>query len=209
MLELGDDCMNKKVIFIFIITLAALGALMYSTFGPGAGVPTSARVNPVSLKAMPVSVTSTSTTTAVNAYHNKDLAENFYTIQFPQAWSVGPNQPGGYTFTFQGGTARVETMDVPDNSTLELFVLSQDEPQLRKTLVGYQRLDYQATTVNGNPAYRLTYTYTQNGTTKQTVRTFIAGADKVGVITLTSDAAQSTAFASVFNAVIRSFNWEK
>jgi hypothetical protein len=150
-----------------------------------------------------------STSGTVNAYHNRDLAENFYTIQFPQAWQLGPNQPGGYVFTFTGGNAKVETMDVPDNSTLELFVLSQDEPKLKNSLTGYKRVNYQKMQINGNGAYQLTYTNTQNGATYQTIRTYITGADKAGVITLTSDINQNTTLTPIFTSIINSFNWEK
>ncbi len=201
--------MNIKVIFIAILTLIALAGLTFYAFGPGSAGHITPKVNPSSLKPSPVTSTATSTTLAVSAYHNRDLAENYYTIQFPQSWTLGPNQPGGYTFTFTSGTAKVETMDVADNTTLELFVLSQDEPKLKTSLVGYKRVNYQKIQVNSSDAYQLTYTSTQNGTTYQTIRTYITGADKAGVITLTADATQSTTLAPVFAAIMNSFHWEK
>ena len=201
--------MNNKVIFITILTIIALGGLTFYAFGPGSAGHTAPTVNPSSLKPSLITNSATSTTGTVSAYHNRDLAENFYTIQFPQAWQLGPNQPGGYAFTFTGGSAKVETMDVPDNSTLELFVLSQDEPKLKKSLAEYKRVNYQKMQVNGNDAYQLTYTNTRNGVTYQTVRTYIAGADKAGVITLTYDFNQSATLAPVFTSIINSFHWEK
>jgi hypothetical protein len=201
--------MNKKVIFITVLTLVALGGLTFYTFGPGAAGHTTPTVNPSSLKPSPVSTVASGTAVAINAYHNRDLVENYYTIQFPQVWQLGPNQPGGYVFTFNGGAAKVETMDVADNTTLELFVLSQDEPKLKTSLAGYKRVDYKKIQVNGSDAYQLTYTSIQNGVTAQTIRTYITGADKAGVITLTSDIAQSTVLAPLFAAVVSSFRWEK
>jgi hypothetical protein len=200
--------MNKKVISIALLTLVALGGLVFYTYGP-ASHPVGPTVNPASLKATPTQSNTGSSTSAVNTYHNRDLTENFYTIQFPQSWKLGPNQPGGYTFTFNGGTARVETMDVPDNSTLELYVLSQDEPKLKSSLTGYKRVNYQKLSVNGSDAYQLTYTSTTNGVSQQTIRTYITGADKAGVITLTSGANQFTSMAPVFNSIVSSFHWEK
>jgi hypothetical protein len=195
--------MNKKVIFIALLTLIALGGLAFYTYGP-ASHPIGPTVNPVSLKP-----TLEQNNGSVNIYHNRDLAENFYTIQFPQSWQLRPNQPGGYSFTFSGGTAKVETMDVPDNSTLELYVLSQDEPKLKSSLTGYKRVNYQKVSVNGSDAYQLAYTSTTNGVSSQTVRTYITGADKAGVITLTSDTNQITSTAPIFTAIINSFRWEK
>jgi hypothetical protein len=200
--------MNKKVIFITLLTLVALGGLIFYTYGP-ASHPIGPTVNPASLKPTPTQNNTGSSTSAVNTYHNRDLTENFYTIQFPQSWQLGPNQPGGYSFSFSGGTAKVETMDVPDNSTLELYVLSQDEPKLKASLSGYKRVNYQKVSVNGSDAYQLTYTSTANGTSYQTIRTYITGADKAGVITLSADANQATALALTFSSIINSFRWEK
>jgi len=204
----GVSHMNKKVIFVALLTLVALGGLAFYTYGP-ASHPVGPTVNPASLKPTPTQNNISSSTSAVNTYHNRDLMENFYTIQFPQSWQLGPNQPGSYSLTFNGGTAKVETMDVPDNSTLELYVLSQDEPKLKSSLTGYKRVNYQKLSVNGSNAYQLTYTITVNGTSYQTIRTYITGADKAGVITLAADANQATALAPTFSLVINSFRWEK
>ncbi len=201
--------MNNKIIFILVLTLAALGMLTFFTFGPATNMRIGIRVNPSSLQPTSISNVATGTNAALNVYHNRDLAENFYTIQFPQSWQLGQNQAGGYTFTFGGGTAKVETMDVPDNSTLELYVLSQDEPKLKSSLSGYKRVNYQKLSVNGSDAYQLTYTSTVNGTSYQTVRTYITGADKAGVITLTANTNQVGSIASIFNPTINSFHWEK
>lgn len=200
--------MNKKIIFIAILTFVALGGLVFYTYGP-ASHPVGPTVNPASLKPTPAQSNSTGKNIAVNTYHNRDLAENFYTIQFPQSWTPQTNQAGSYAFTLDSGTAKVETMDVPDNSTLELFVLSQDEPKLKSSITGYVRTNYQKLTVNGNAAYQLVYTSSQNDVLYQTTRTYITGADKAGLITLTVRADQSGSVALAFTAIIQSFQWEK
>ncbi len=200
--------MNKKIIFIAILTLVALGGLVFYTYGP-ASHPVGPMVNPASLKPSPVTSSASSTSATVSAYHNRDLAENFYTIQFPQSWTPQANQAGSYSFTFGSGTAKVETMDVPDNSTLELFVLSQDEPKLKSSITVYARTGYQKLTVNGNAAYQLVYTSSQNGVSYQTTRTYITGADKAGLITLTVRVDQSSSVAPTFAAILQSFKWEK
>ncbi len=200
--------MNKKIIFILIITLTVLAGLTFYTFGSGAHR-LSLTTNPNSLKPTPVVPSVKTPTVVFNAYHNKDIAENFYTIQFPAVWQLGPNQPGEYAFAFKGGSAKVETMDVPDNSTLELFVLSQDEPKLKSSIAGYKRIDYQKISLNGVDAYQLMYASMRSGTAYQTIRTYITGADKAGVITLSSFSDKSASLSPAFSAIINSFRWEK
>jgi hypothetical protein len=199
--------MNNKITVIAVLTLVAFAALSFYTYGPGSKGHTTATVNPASLKPAPIA--DTSTASVMSAYHNRDFAENYYTIQFPQTWTLEPNQPGGYDFKFAGGNAKVETMDVPDNSTLELYVLSQDEPKLKVAIIGYKRVNYQKMQINGSDAFQLTYTSAQNGAANQTIRTYITGADKAGVITLMSDATQVQALAPTFASVLNSFRWEK
>lgn len=203
----GSFHMNKKVITIGILTLVALGGLIFYTYGP-ASHPIGPTVNPTSLQPTP-NQNNGGSNSAVNTYHNRDLVENFYTIQFPRDWKLEPVQPGEYVFSFSQGAASVETMDVPDNSTLELFVLSQDEPKLKSSFSGYTRLNYKTLLVQGNSAYQLVYTIVKNGVSYQTTRTYISGADKSGVITLSADASQATAFAPIFDSIMNSFQWEK
>ncbi|MDE1925067.1 MAG: hypothetical protein KGH79_02720 [Patescibacteria group bacterium] len=203
--------MNKVVISIFALAIIALGGLTAYTFSPLSKKSIVPQVNPASLTPTQGSAqVGSSTPVALNVYHNRDMAENYYTISVPKAWQLQPNPPaGGYGFTFQSGSASIGLMDVPDNSTLELYILSQDEPSLKKTIPGYTRTQYQKLSVNGLEAYQLTYTSTENGTQHQSVRTYIAGADHAGLLTLTSDASMASQMQPTFNAVVNSFNWEK
>jgi hypothetical protein len=99
-------------------------------------------------------------------------------------------------------------MDVPDNTTLELYVLSQEEPRLKKESNGYKRIDYQKVSINGSQAYQLTYQAAKNGKTNTIVKTYITGADQAGVITVTIPQDQFTAEQPIFAPFINSFNWE-
>jgi hypothetical protein len=200
---------NTKIIFTALCTLIALGALTYYSFGPGANTRVVAKPNPLSLQATPTQTTVGNKNVAFNTYHNKDLIENFFTIQFPKDWQTQASQAGGYTLSFTGGTASVQTIDVPDNSTLELFVLSQEEPKLKASNIGYARLDYKKTSVNGSDAYQLSYSSTKNGTTSQTTRTYIAGADKAGLIVFDVAANQASTYSDFFGTIVTSFHWEK
>ncbi len=200
--------MNKKVTAIFIITLAALGVLWAYSFGPISGT-VAIKANPASLQSTPQQTVIAQQNIAFGVYHNKDLAENFYTIKFPQTWQLQPNSPAGsYRFASDNGSGSAELQDVADNTTLELFVLSQAEPALKKSEAGYLRVSYQKTSVNGNDAYQLTYRSTASGTDYETIKTYITGADHAAVITLTATQSGFASIQPLFASILTSFQWE-
>lgn len=202
--------MNKKVIFILFLTIVVLVVLYLYSFGPLASKRTAKNFNAASLRSTQTqNLNAGNKNQTFNTYHNKDLKENYYTVKLPRDWKVraGKN-PGSYSASFSSGIGTIELMDVPDNSTLELFVLSQDEPKLRTSLTGYSRTDYKKILVNGNESYQLTYISKINSDTFQTIRTYIAGKDHAGLITLTSKQSDLQNTQPLFNLVINSFNWE-
>lgn len=201
--------MNKKIIFIFILTVIALAILTFYAFGPSSAIHINPQPNPVSLQSTTAQTTVGQKNLALSVYHNKDLAENFYSVSVPQSWGVqASTQAGEYDFAFDGGTAKIGLQDVSDNTTLELFVLSQEEPSLKKSTAGYKRLDYQKITVNGNNAYQLIYTSNTNGINYETIKTYITGQDHAGVITFSAPQNSIITLKSVFDLVINGFRWE-
>jgi len=203
-----DEDMNKKVIAIFVIAIIALVMLWAYAFGPLAGTGV-IRINPSSLKPTVTQTTVSNQNITFNVYHNKDLIENFYTIKFPQTWQLqSNNEVGCYHFVFDNGSGSAELQDVADNTTLELFVLSQEEPIFKKTIAGYNRLDYKKTSVNGNDAYQLTYHSTASGTDYETVRTYITGPDHAAVVTLTAKQSDFANMQPLFASILNNFQWE-
>jgi hypothetical protein len=201
--------MNKKIIIIFILTIIALVVLWLYSFGPLAGTKV-AKVNPESLKTVSQQNAISGQSIIFNIYHNKDLTENFYTIKFPQSWQLQiENSAGSYHFVFDKGNGSAELQDVSDNTTLELFVLSQEEPKLKKTLNNYVHLDYKKTSVNNNDAYQLIYQSAINNKTYKTIETYITGQDHAAVITLSSEAQNFADFQQIFYSILNSFQWEK
>lgn len=99
-------------------------------------------------------------------------------------------------------------IDVPDNSTLELFILSQQEPQFKKTISGYHRIDYKKLSVQRNEAYQLTYQSRKDNETYETLRTYIAGSDQAGVITFTVKQSSFNEIYPLLNSIIQTFRWE-
>jgi hypothetical protein len=200
--------MNKKVLIVMVLAVVSLVAVWAYSLGPLAGKRT-AKVNPASLRSTPQQANVGQTNVALGVYHNRDLAENHYTIKFPEAWSMQPtSRPGSYRLVFDGGSASAELMDVPDNSTLELFVLSQEEPKLKKSIIGYARIEYQKVTINGNDAYRLTYGGTVQGGDYETIRTYFAGQDQAAVVTLSARRDRFPDVQPVFALILESFRWE-
>ncbi len=200
--------MNKKVVTIFILTLTALAVLWVYSFGPlsRAMIP---RSNPTSLRPTPMQTIVSNQNVAFSVYHNRDLAENFYTVKLPQTWQLqSSSQVGSYQFTFSGRSDSVALQDVADNTTLELFVLSQDEPNLKKATAGYGRINYQKILVSGNDAYQLTYRSTTSGTDYETVKTYITGLDHAAVITFTARQSDFADMRPLFDSIINSFHWE-
>jgi hypothetical protein len=177
-----------------------------------------ASINPVSSQPTPSTpVVVNNTEVQMNAFHNKDVRENYYTFSAPSEWevqywtdtSIVGTSPSGYLFTFPGGSSSIEQIDVPDNSTLELFILSQQEPELKtRTIPGYVRTDYQKLTVNGNEAYTLSYDSTEDGGHFKNTRTYIAGPDQAIVIRFHTLPETMTSMQSLFTQITESFNWE-
>lgn len=200
--------MNQKVIAVLILTVVALAVLWAYSFGPLSET-RAPEPNPVSLQPIPEQTAVAQDKVKFNVYHNKDLKENFYTIKFPQTWSLQAKNPAGsYHFTFTEGSGSAELIDVPDNSTLELFVLGREEPRLKKSIRGYRRVNYQKLVVNGNDAYQLLYhSNTPDNVDETTLRTYIAGQDQATVITLTATQKDFASFQSVFLMIINSFQW--
>jgi len=201
--------MNKLVIIVFVLMATALVWLGLISFGPLAKSRTLAHLNPSSVR--PETTTNVSTPRGgveYNVFHNRDLKENYYRIQFPRDWTVQSGKAaGGYALTFPGGSGTADLIDVPDNSTLELFVLSQELPRLKKELLSYRQMSYEKTTLDGHEAHRLAYQTGTAGQLQQTIRTYIGGADHGEVITLTA-AANDTTLTPLFASVENSFHWE-
>ena len=215
--------MNKTVVAILTLTVVALVGLILISFGPLANMRKAAQRNPASLQP-----TQSSTGTpqgqqpaqtsqpaqpaqtpepAPNTYHNVDSRENFYTVTVPGDWQVtAGSSTGSYDLRFPKGKGTVALMDVPDNTTLELYLLSRVEPDLKRTVANYARLDYQKLTLKGNEAYELVYS--GGAVPTKTAAVYVAGQDQAGVITLDAGPTDFDGLKPVFDNLINSFGWE-
>ncbi len=194
--------MNLKVVVVLLGTIIALAALTLFSFGPLARERHTARPRPESLKPVVSAVQGEVT------FHNRDSRENYFGITAPREWQAkSGDKLGSYIFTFDHATGSVELMDVPDNSTLELYVLSREEPRLKTTTPGYRRDSYEKQTISGVDAYRLSYLSSSAGVECQTVRTYVTGQDMAGVMTFTVPRVDSSSWTTI-DSVITGFRWE-
>jgi hypothetical protein len=200
---------NGKVLVIIILTVAALVLLYLFTLGPLYRNANTIVANPDSLKAAKAeNITVAQKPLTFNQYHNRDLVENFYSVKLPANWQMTRSeQNGGYVIKKDDATITIELMDVPDNSTLELYVLSQQEPGF-KAFPGYQRISYAAATLNGNQDCQLVYTLKRDGKSWQFRRDYIAGADRAIAASLEAPQSEFPSYAPVYEAVLGSFGWE-
>lgn len=197
--------MNKKVMTVIILAVIALGIVYLYSFGPLANQRQVVQPNPESLKPTTGQVSSQGMT----EYHNRDLKENYYRIDLPQSWQVKSGAAlGSYLFSSNAGKGSAELADVPENTTVELFVLSQEEPRLKKEVPGYERKSYQKLTTGGSDSYELKYASTLNGEQYENVRIYITGQDRAVVITMTVLQKEFTSLSQVVDAVVASFKWE-
>jgi hypothetical protein len=201
--------LNIKVLVILILTVAALVLLYLFTLGPLYQNANTIVANPDSLKAAKAeTITVGQQPLAFNQYHNRDLVENYYTVKLPTDWQMQKSEgKGGYVIKKDNATITIELMDVPDNSTLELYVLSQQEPGFEAS-PGYKRLSYAATTINGNQDCRLVYTAKRDGKSWQFRRDYIAGADRAIAASLEAPQGEFAGYAPVYEAVLGSFGWD-
>ncbi len=194
--------MNRKVAVVLLLTFVALVVLTLYSFGPLAGKRRAARPKPQSLKP------AASVVQGDVSFHNRDSRENYFGITVPKAWDTKAGDlPGSYRLAFDHGTGTVELMDVPDNSTLELYILSQDEPRLKAKTTGYARAAYEKQSLGGVEAYRLSYLRSAGGGEERTVREYVSGQDMAGVLTFTTPATDSSSWPAI-DSVIAGFRWE-
>jgi len=213
--------MNKTVISIVILTVLALVFLTLVSFGPLKGLKKTPGPNPESLKPIAQNLTPPSPPTSTSSpalpsppnsaaviYNNVDVTENHYQVSVPHSWQMtAGDKPGSYNIAYQGGAGQIRLMDVPDNTTLELFLLSREEPRLKKEVSGYQRLDYQKSIINGANSYELVFEEGSEAKLR-TIAAYITGQDQAAVITLRVGTADFENLRPSFDNLINSFQWK-
>lgn len=141
-------------------------------------------------------------------YENKDMPENYYSINFPSKYVVKHgDKPGSLISDVTNATFTVNLQDIPDDSTLDLYVLTNIEPSLNASQSNYQRTNFEKFDLNNNKALELSYAYENLTKSNKSIKTFIEGQDQAAVITLTSPSKEYLSYNSTVNNVLNSFRW--
>lgn len=149
-------------------------------------------------------------TVPMNIFDNRDMPENYYSVQFPANSEVmHGNKEGILVARSHQGIISTELMDVPDNSNLQQYILTQVEPSLQSSLQGYNRINFSQFTVASNNALALTYTWKNSTSEMESVKTFVAGPDHAMLITSSWPRNEFNQNKPLTSAVVYSFQWER
>jgi hypothetical protein len=201
--------MNNTILIFLILTIVVILLLVLFAFGSRLKGE-STKFNPSALKtsdSLMVSVDDSLMSYAI--YHNKDKRENFYTVRFPSTWKITSSKPGEYDISYQGATGYLKLMDIPDDTNLQLYILSQIEPKLKKELRGYKRIDYRDIVVNGTEGFQFEYEYSVGKERWSTFTDYISGVDNACTISFTSKHSMFPKQITNFKKVIYTFRWEQ
>ena len=162
--------------------------------------------NPIALAGKNASNASSSSM-IMNIFANKDLPENFYSISFPQSTILthGKN-PGSFVAKFQNLFSSIDLQDIPDDSNVNLYMLTVAKPNL-KMLPDYKELSSNQFKIGNNRAYDIKYTWSNSSEQLETLKTFIEGKDQAAVVTFSGPVQDYNKNNSTLNSILHSFNW--
>jgi hypothetical protein len=142
------------------------------------------------------------------SYHNKDKRKNYYAVSFPTDWQVHSSNHGQYDISHDGITGYLKLLEIPNDTTLQLYILGQIEPKLKKELKGYKRIDYRDILVNGAEGFQLEYEYKIGKVKYGSFTDFISGEDNACIISFTSNRKIFQEQIKNFKSIIYTFKWE-
>lgn len=144
----------------------------------------------------------------LSVYENRDMFENYYSIEFPSDTTViHGSKPGNLVASKEGVVFMSRLEDIPDDTTVQLHIITHDEPELKASLKDYSQVSFNQSTIGKNRAWSLVYTW-QNGTAEmESSRTYVEGQDQAMVIECTTPSQEFGKSDAIRNAVTESFQW--
>ena len=144
-------------------------------------------------------------------YENREKPENFYSIQFPNSIRVvHGKEPAEYLGKSLQGTFSVELIDIPDDSNVELFILTNIKPSLESSLDSFKQINFSPLSIDGHRAWELAYTWKNNTTPMTSLKTIVEGADEANAITYSGELKQfinQGLNSTLIQPVLKSFHW--
>ena len=146
------------------------------------------------------------------AYENREKPENFYLIQFPSNANVlHGNKSGSYTAKLSHGIFSVDLVDIPDNSNVELYLLTKVKPALESSIKNFNQISFNQLSIGGNRAWDLTYAWKNSTAEMESIKTFVEGSDEAAAITYSGLRQQfvdnQNINSTVIQPVLKSFHW--
>jgi hypothetical protein len=154
---------------------------------------------------------SSSLSVPMSLFENREKIENFYSIQFPSSSTVlHGNESGSYVAKFSKGNFSVGLIDIPDNSNVQLYVLTQVKPSLKSSIKDFNLGGIKQLTLNGHRAWEIIYTWKNMTRNMESIKTFVEGMDNAATITFSWPKQQSTdqiINSTIIGPVLTSFHW--
>ncbi len=210
--------MNKSRILILVIGVAVVIAFSLYSFNPFLAAPKAGTkiepaknlvslVNP-SNNTIQQNLPMPSGASKMSVFENHDSAGNYYSIQFPSEANVEHGEkPGSFIARLSQSTLSVELVDIPDNSNVQLHILTQDEPSLKSSLQDYNRVSLNQIKIGDTRSWNLVYMW-KNGTSgMESMKTFVEGSDNAALITFSGPSQEFGQSNSTINSVMESFRW--
>jgi hypothetical protein len=144
-------------------------------------------------------------------YENREKPENFYSIQFPTNVTVIHGiKPGSLVAESPQGVFSVDLVDIPDDSNVELYLLTNVKPSVESSLQNFSQIKFSSTSIGNNSAWELVYTWKNATTGMGSFKTFIEGQDEATAITYTGTYQQlinKNINSTLIQPVLQSFHW--
>lgn len=210
--------MDKSRILILAIGVAVLIAFSLYSFSsylaaPKAGTKIEPAKNLVSIvnpsnNTIQQNLPMPSGASKMNVFENRDSAGNYYSIQFPSEANVEHGEkPGSFIARLSQSTFSVELVDIPDNSNVQLHILTQDEPSLKSSLQDYNRISLNQIKIGDARSWNLVYMWKNATSEMESMKTFVVGADNAALITFSGPSHDFGQSNSTINSVMESFHW--
>ena len=104
-------------------------------------------------------------------------------------------------------TSRQDFRTFPTTQTVQLYILTEDVPQLNSSFTDYSQVSFNQLTIGQQRAWNLVYTW-KNGTSEmESARTYVEGPDEAMVIEFTAPVQGFAKNDPVMTAVRDSSQW--
>ena len=148
---------------------------------------------------------------SMSIFENREKTENFYSIQFPSNSTVlHGNDSGSYVAKFSRIIFSVDLIDIPDNSNINIYAITQLKPSLQESLKNFNLIGFKQLKLGGQRAWELIYTWRNTTQNTESVKTLVEGSDNAAAITFSWPQQQYShqiINSTVVKPVLASFHW--